>query len=129
MAGLSTASANKLLDCLVNQTNWTAPTTPYLSLHTANPGTTGASEVSGSSYARVVVTTKFPAAASGLCSNDVAITFPTATTPGYTVTHWGLWDASTAGNFLAGGDVSPDKVIGIGGIPEFAIGELDLAAS
>jgi len=129
MAGLSTSSRNSLLDVLVNGTAWAADAARYLSLHTADPGTTGASEVTGSAYARVDVTASFPNAAAGLCSNDVAITFPTVTTTGYTVTHWGLWSAATAGTFRAGGDVSPDKVLAVGGIPEFAIGELDLAAS
>lgn len=129
MAGLSTTWRNKLLDAMFNQTNITAPTAIFLGLNTADPGTTGAAEVSGSSYARVDVTAAFPAAASGLCSNTSAIPFPTATTPGYTVTHWSLWDASTAGNFICGGDTNPDKAIGIGGIPEFAIGELDLSST
>lgn len=71
-------------------------TTTYGSLHTADPGDTGASEVTGGSpaYARKAITWNAPA--SGAMDGD-AVTFDL---PATTITHAGLWDASTAGNFL-----------------------------
>ncbi len=124
---LSTVEKNKILDYLVNQSNMTAPTTPYLSLHTADPGTTGASEVTDGTYARQNVTAAFPAASSGSVSNDVAITYPAATT-GFTATHYGIWTAVTAGTFIHGGDISPDKAVGAGEQAQFAIGTLTITA-
>ena len=54
----------------------------YFSLHTADPGTTGASEVTGGSYARV--SAGFPAASAGSSTNAGAtINVPAGTT----VTH------------------------------------------
>lgn len=123
--GLGVGFANAVLDALVNGANLTADTSIFLSLHTANPGTTGASECSDGTYARVDVSSSFSAAASAAATNDVAIEFPAMTT-GATITHYGLWSASSAGTFYHGGDVNPDKAVGAGEVLRFAIGELDI---
>lgn len=72
----------------------------YMSLHTANPGTTGASEVSGGSpaYARKAIT--WNAAASGSKAIAASVTFdiPASTT----VTYAGFWSASSGGTFYQG---------------------------
>jgi hypothetical protein len=59
-------------------------------------------------------------------SNDVAITFPTASASWGTVTHFGVFDASTAGNLLYWGALSVSKAVGSGDTASFAIGELDV---
>ena len=92
---------NKLLDHILRAVSFTSPATVYVSLHTADPTDAGSgAEVSGGSYARVAVTAGFAAAASGATSNSAAIIFPTATGSWGTVTHFGIWDASTSGNLL-----------------------------
>jgi hypothetical protein len=127
MARMHVDIKNKILDALVNQTDWTADTAIWLSLHTADPGDTGASEVSGSSYARVNVTAAFSGAAAGDATNSAQIDFPEVTGSQYVATHWGLWTAVTAGSYRIGGDINPDKTCLVGTVPSFAIGELDLA--
>jgi hypothetical protein len=67
----------------------------YVSLHTADPGNTGANEVTGGSYIRQLET--FGAAASGALSNVTDITFENM--PSCTVTYVGFWSADTAGTF------------------------------
>jgi hypothetical protein len=67
----------------------------YVSLHTGDPGNTGANEVTGGSYIRQLET--FGAAASGALSNVTDITFENM--PSCTVTYVGFWDADTAGVF------------------------------
>jgi hypothetical protein len=129
MAGLATAMRNSILDMLFNQTNITAPTAIHLSLHTADPGVSGANEVSGSAYARQNVTASFPAASGGTLENNVAVVFPTVTSPAYTVTHWGLWSASSAGTYYYGGAITPNRTHAIGTVPRFEIGEIDLSAA
>lgn len=124
---MSVAEGNKILDCYFNQGNITAPTAIWLSLHTADPGRTGASECADGTYARVNVTAAFPAASAGSVSNDTLIEFAALTT-GATITHYGLWTLVSGGVFLHGGDVNPDKVIGAGAIPQFAIGQLTITA-
>lgn len=70
----------------------------WFSLHTADPGTTGANEVVGGSYTRELVS--FPASVSG----SSTATGATHDVPaGTTVTHFGRWTASTAGTFFCGG--------------------------
>ena len=68
----------------------------WYSLHTADPGTTGTSEVTGGipAYARKQ-TTWGAANTSGVAAGS-QVTFDV---PATTVTHVGFWSASTAGTF------------------------------
>jgi hypothetical protein len=109
---------NKILDKAFRNTDFTV-TTVYGSLHTADPGETGASEATGGSYARQSVT--FGAASSGSISNSATITF--ASMPAGTFTHCGTWDASTAGNFLGGGSLTASKTTQAGDTIEFTSGQ------
>lgn len=101
----STYLANKILDHVLRNTSYTPPATVYLSLHTADPGNTGANECSGGSYARVscAFNSASAKAAANTSQTDVLMS---AQLP----THWGLWDASTTGNFLMDGTLSPNNV-------------------
>jgi hypothetical protein len=103
----------------------TRPTAWYVALHTADPTETGATaEVSGSSYARVSATWSQTV---NVVSNVAAITFPTVTSAGYTVTHFSVWDASTSGNCLFKGALAVGKALAVGEAANFAIGELILS--
>lgn len=106
--GLAAATANAFLDALLNQTNYTAPTTPYIQLHTGAPGAAGTSNVATEST-RKAVTSSFPAASAGACSNDVAVTW-TNVAGSEDFTHITLWTASTAGTFLASGTITANAV-------------------
>jgi hypothetical protein len=117
---------NKLVDQLFR--GQAAPTTStlYVGLLTAAPSDTGGgTEVSGGSYARVAVTSSFTnwagtqSAAStvassgtgGQTSNNTAITFPTPGATWGTVTHFGIYDAASAGNLLFWGALTIAKTI------------------
>ncbi|HYH03604.1 MAG TPA: hypothetical protein VEC37_10905 [Bacillota bacterium] len=119
MAFFGTTSGNAILDCYFNQTNITAPTAIYASLHTGAVGNTGANEASGSSYARVVCTSNFPAASSKSTSNDVAISYA-AFTGAFTFTDAGVWTASTNGTWIGGGALSASKSVTSGDTASFA---------
>lgn len=99
--GLSTASKNLMLDAL-------GAVAVYASLHTADPGATGTSEVAGGSpaYARKAIT--WNAASSSDLDNNANPTFdvPASTT----ITHFGLWSAVTAGTFYGGGALSATEI-------------------
>jgi hypothetical protein len=120
---------NKLLDHVLGNTAYTAPSTVYVALFTANPSDSGGgTEVTGGSYARVSVTnntTNWPNASSGSKSNGTAITFPTATANWGTVVASGVLDASTAGNFLWWADLTASKTVNSGDTLVFNAGELD----
>lgn len=115
---------NKVLDKILKNTDFTvAPV--YVSLHTADPGETGASELAGGSYARQqVAAAGWDAGASGATQNNGIVDFTGM--PICTITHGGLWDAPTGGNFLWGGALAASKSIANAGDTfEFPIGDID----
>lgn len=113
---------NKVLDHVLGTSSFTMPSQVYVSLHTGDPGETGANEVTGGSYARQ--SCDFNAASGGSATNSTALSF--AGMPSATVTHIGIWDAATSGNFLYGGDVT-DKVIGSGNTATIAAGQITVS--
>lgn len=127
----STAHANAVLDAIGDMTLHTAT---YISLHTGDPGTTGANEASAagaSNYARVQVNAQggaspdWAAAAAAAMVNEGAITFPEGGDD-QSITHFGVFDAASAGNFLRGGALDTGFTYGAAVTPEFADGALEL---
>lgn len=116
---------NEILDHIFNNSAAPAVTTPYVSLHTADPGETGASEVTGGSYARQ--SGGFGAAAAGAVANTANIDFTGM--PAVTVTHVGIWSSSTAtasSNFVWGGALTASRSVGAGSTFRIATGDLDV---
>ena len=96
---LTNNGQNQVLDEIYNAAAGTFPAAdPFISLHSADPGLTGANELTGGSYARIQ--TAFGAAASQTLSNTGAVLF---NVPAGDVVAWGVNDASTAGNFFQTG--------------------------
>lgn len=116
---LSNTLIHAWLNALFNNTSF-AVGTPYISLHTADPGTTGANEVVGGTYGRQAGS--FGVAAAGAIANDVAITFTLM--PACTVTHVGIWSASTLGTFYQGGTLTVSRALSAGATAQFAIAAL-----
>jgi hypothetical protein len=82
----------------------------YVSLHTADPGSGGAAEVTGGTpaYARKTVT--WNAATGANLDNNAN---PVFDVPGSTtVTHCGLWSAATGGTFYGGFALSANEIFG-----------------
>jgi hypothetical protein len=77
----------------------------YLSLHTDDPGDTGANEVAGGSYARQAIT--WQPASSGAKSINEAPVFqvPSDTT----IKFFGLWSASSGGSWRGGDPLPKDE--------------------
>ena len=127
MAGKSDYLENEILDAVFNNSSF-AVAVPYVGLYTAAPTDAGGgTEVSGTSYARVNASAAFPAASGGAISNDAAITFPESGGSWGTVSHFGIFDASTAGNLLYWGALGANRVVDGAGITlTFQIGELDV---
>lgn len=121
MARASTTAENRAISGVFAATTPTPSTTSYwMSLHTGDPGTTGASEYSG------VTRQQFPAgtASGGAISNTSAVNF---TTDGTTaVTHIGIWDAATAGNYVIGAALSSSVTAAS---IQFASGQASFSAS
>lgn len=99
MASMSDYLENAALDHVLGTSTFTAPSNLYLALFTANPAEDGTgTEVSGAGYARQEVT--FGAASSGLASSTNTPTFTADGGDFGTITHVGIFDASTNGNML-----------------------------
>lgn len=98
----------------------------FASLHTANPGSTGASEVIGGSpaYARKALTWNAASAGSKTLSNQPTFDVPASTT----VTHIGLWSAATSGTYYGYIDVT-DEVFAAQGTYQVTSGTVDLNAT
>jgi hypothetical protein len=94
-----------------------------VALSTADPTDSGGSiaEPAGGSYARKsTAPADWDAAVSGALDNANAITFVEATASWGTITHFALFDASTAGNMLAHGTLTASKLIDNGDTASFA---------
>lgn len=98
---LSTAAKNLMLDALLQGA------TIYVSLHTADPGVSGANEVSGGNYSRAVAV--FSAASGGQSTNSQAIVWTDL--PACTVTHCGVWRGTT---FLFGAALTQSRTVSAG---------------
>lgn len=119
----STTSANNTLDWQLGGATPTRPTTRFISMHTGDPGSTGASECSGSGYARQSLTFN---AASGKAATNASATSNTLSGALGPVTHFGIWDASTAGNFLYGGAVTTAQTFAASDVAAVAIGAITI---
>lgn len=107
---VSNNGENQVLDEIFNSAGGTFPAAnAYISLHTADPGETGANEVTGGTYARVQV--DFTAASGGALSNVALADFTGL--PTTTVVGWAAWDASSGGNCFWTGWLSTYSVLGL----------------
>jgi hypothetical protein len=97
-------------------------TTYYLSLHTADPGATGASE---SSEGRKAIT--FGASSNGTQTSTNAQNWASAVGGSYT--NFGLWTAASGGTYLRGGALTPPISPTSGSAINFATGEFTLTAA
>jgi hypothetical protein len=114
----------KVLDHVFAGTAYTAPSTLYVALFTAAPSDSGGgTEVSGGAYARqtIAFTTS-----GDTTSNNAAVEFPTATANYGTVTHVGIYDASSAGNLMAWAALTSSKTIETGDVFRIPSGDLDI---
>jgi hypothetical protein len=116
---------NKVNELLVGKTAFTLPTA-YVALFTAAPSDSGGgTEVTGGSYARKSTAgADWNTSSGGSISNANAITFVTASASWGTVTHWAVFDASSAGNMLFWAILTNSKTIGSGDTASFAAGAL-----
>ena len=128
MSAMSDYLENKFLDHFLGTTSTSAPAAVYLSLHTTSPTDDGSgAELSGDGYTRQAIS--FGSASSSVASNDAAVEFSAATGDWGTITHIGVWDASTSGNLLFHGALTTSKTIATGDIFKAAVGGVDITAA
>ena len=128
--------ATRVLNWVKSSTFPTALTDVYVSLHTGDPGTSGTSnDVTATIKGSATRTTVSSAAFSSVTSATgggfeitntgvVQITTSAVNATTQTVTHFGIWDASTGGNFLASGALTTAVGVQLGDTVQFNIGAM-----
>ncbi len=115
-----------VLNYVFTATSVTRPTAWYIALFTTNPAEDASGtevSTSGTAYARQTVAFTV---SGNLATNSAAVEFPTATANFGTVTHIGVFDASTSGNLIAYSALSASKAISTGDVFRVPAGDLDI---
>ena len=114
----------ELLDHVFAGNAYTSPSTVYVGLFTATPNEDDSgTEVSGGSYARQ---SGAFSVSGNTATTTAAIEFPTATASWGTITHIGIYDASSAGNLLAYASLTASKAIASGDVFRIPTGDIDI---
>jgi len=95
----------------------------FLSLHTATPGTTGASEGTDGRQ-----TIQFAASSSGTQASNTSQTWSSAV-GGQTYTHFGIWSLVSGGTYIRGGQLTTPITPGAGAQITVASGAITFTAS
>lgn len=123
MAEFTDYLENKLLDHVLRNVSYTAPTTSYVGLFTAAPtDTASGTEVSGGSYARQVLSVT--TASAGIVTSSADVNFPQATASWGTISAIGIFDALTSGNLLMYTTLTTSKAIDEGDILKISTNNL-----
>lgn len=128
--------ADKILTWVKGTAFPTALSNVYISIHTGNPGVNGTSNdvtssVTGSANRTTVASSAFSAAGNATSGGReitntgiVQITTNAANPTIQTITHFGVWDAATSGNFLASGELTTSVGVQAGDTVQFNIGAM-----
>lgn len=122
MSKLSNYAENAAINHLLGRSAWTMPTANYLQLHTADPGENCTTAVASTNTRQALT---YSAAASLAIENNNAVSF--TATAAETITHFSVWDASTAGNPIYYGQFGASQTLGIGDLFNVAAGAVDLS--
>ena len=115
MTAMSNYLENALINATLRNTSYTSPSTVYVALFTSDPTDAGSgTECSGSAYVRQSAT--FGAPSDGASSISADVEFPQATGAWGTITHFGIFDASSSGNLLYHGALTASKTIATGDV-------------
>lgn len=123
---LSNVFETRVLTWLFTGDAVTRPSSFYIALFTSNPAEDASGtevSTSGTAYARQSATFTV---SGNEATNSAAIEFPTATASYGTVTHIGVFDASTGGNLIAYAALTTSKAIDTGDVLRINSAELDV---
>ena len=128
MSEMSNYLETALVNATLRNTAYTSPAAVYAALFTTDPTDAGSgTEVTGGSYARTAIT--FGSPSNGVTTNSADVTFPTCTVAWGTVTHMGIFDASTSGNLLYHTPLDASKTVDSGDIFKISSGNLSVTLS
>ena len=125
MCSFSNYWESSILNHVFGKSNYSLPKV-YIGLLFDEPNEDGSSvsEPDCPSYARAATNaSSWDVAFEGSIENVSNITFAMACENWGIITHFALFDATSGGNILAYGNLSPSKTINSGDIPRFAPGD------
>lgn len=131
MAAFSDYLENTLINATLRGGTYTG-TGVYAALFTTDPTDAGVgTELSDAAYQRqrahtTVASDGFIVPANGVTSNARNIVFPPITDAQVTVTHWGIFDAQSAGNLLYHAALLNPKTLDPTDVLSFPIGSLSV---
>jgi len=134
MSAFSDYLENKLIESTLRGGTYTGGGV-FIALFTTNPTDAGTgTEVVDSGYTRIrahnaVPSDGFTVPANGVTSNARNIVFPAIVDAQTTVTHWGIFDAQTAGNLLYHSALLNPKTLDPTDVLSFPIGSLTVTLS
>jgi hypothetical protein len=125
-SGFSNAQRNGILDALAGRALFAANTTPWVKLHTGDPGASGATAAAGETTR--VQSTFGAAAASGSIANTADIQWTNVSTA-ETYSWISFWSASTAGTFYGNAQLTTARTVAVGDTFTIATGSLTFTAA
>ena len=121
---LSNIFETTTLNWLFTATSVTRPTAWYIALYTVAPTDGGGgTEISGNAYVREAVAMSVTG---DNATNTGAVEWPTATGTWGTIVAVGVFDALSAGNLIAYGNLTVSKTITSGDVFRIPAGDLDI---
>jgi hypothetical protein len=106
--GLSAATANAILDAIFRSVAYSDPAAVWVKLHIGDPGAAGTSNPAVNTQR--VQGTFASAASGGSIANTSSMLWPNVPAS-EDYTHFSIWDASVAGNFIFSGTVVANPVV------------------
>lgn len=125
-SGFSAAQRNGILDALAGRALFPVNTTPWIKLHTGDPGASGATAPAGNTTR--VQSTFGAAAAAGSISSTAAAAWTNVSTA-ETYSWISFWSASTAGTFYGNAQLTTARTVAIGDNFTIATGNLTFTAA
>lgn len=126
MSAASNYLESKIINLVCRGVAFAPPAKTYVALHTANPGDTGAGEVTTTAYPAYVRQDAAKGGAqadawveteSGVVKNARQLIYPMYDgAAALTVTHFSVWDAPTGGNLLFAAPLASSRTINNGDV-------------
>ena len=128
MSELSNHLENKFLEITLKGATAYNVTTAYLALFSTDPTDAGSgTECSWTNYARQAMT--FGTVSGGSVSSSGTITFPAVVGSNVTITHIGIYDASSVGNLLYHTPLDASKTLSADDVMSVASGGISVTLS
>ena len=107
--GLASAHCDSIINVL-RGTNYTG-VSPFLKLHTGDPGSAGTSNASAETTRKALTFAAPSTVSTNRSSTASAVSWATWSAGSETISHFSIWDASSAGNFIGSGAFSVSRSV------------------